>query len=391
MKSASDIASVLATRLEDALEQRRAENSYRSLRIATDLVDFASNDYLGLADNAALYESVHNIISSKYGNRNGSKGSRLLSGNSPGAEELEAMLAAVFKAEACLFFGSGYAANTALLSAIPQKGDTIIYDELIHASLKEGARLSFAQRYSFRHNDLSDLQKKISKATGEVFIVLESVYSMDGDTCPLADVVEVATAAGAHIILDEAHSTGLWGTDGAGMAVEQQLEQLLFARVHTFGKAMGTHGACIAGSMVLKEYLVNFARPFIYTTAPAPHSLAATEAAFSFLKQHPELPALLHHKIALFRSLLRQQKGFSGNAYIESISPIQVVKVSGNTAVRQAADKLVAAGFDVRPILSPTVRKGEERLRICLHAFNTDEQIMALTNELGQLADIACC
>jgi 8-amino-7-oxononanoate synthase len=385
MKLATDTAAALNHRLEEALKQRKTANSYRSLRVATGLADFASNDYLGLADNAALYESVHSIITSKYRNRNGSKGSRLLSGNSAGAEELEAMLAAVFKAEACLFFGSGYAANTALLSAVPQKGDTIIYDELIHASLKEGARLSFAQRYSFRHNDLSDLQKKISKATGEVFVVIESVYSMDGDTCPLAGVVEVARTTGAHIILDEAHSTGLWGSGGAGMAVDQQLEQFLFARVHTFGKAMGIHGACIAGSKVLQAYLINFARPFIYTTAPAPHSLAATEAAFNFLKQHPDLPELLHHKIALFKSLLKQQIGFAAEAYIESISPIQVVKISGNTEVRQVADKLVAAGFDVRPILSPTVKKGEERLRICLHTFNTDEEIIALAKMLGKL------
>jgi 8-amino-7-oxononanoate synthase len=177
----------------------------------------------------------------------GSTGSRLLSGNSELAMKLEAKLAATFRSQATLLFNSGYAANLAVLSSIPQKDDTIIYDELSHASIKDGARLSLAKKYSFRHNDMSDLERKISRSTGRVYVVVESVYSMDGDSCPLRELTQLSKKLGFTIILDEAHTTGVSGPRGSGVSVEFDLHDQIDIRIYTFGKAMGACGACVAG------------------------------------------------------------------------------------------------------------------------------------------------
>ncbi len=277
-------------KLASQLAARQAAGNLRSLRLPEEIVDFCSNDYLGLARNPELHRRIGEAYARKGEALNGATGSRLISGNSPYAVELETWLASLCKAEKALVFNSGYAANTAILSAVPQKGDTILYDEYIHASLKEGARLSFAGRFAFRHNDLNDLERRLQKATGTVFVVAESVYSMDGDWAPLREMLDLCEKYGANLIWDEAHSTGLWGTDGNGLACEMGLQDRIFARIYTFGKAMGVHGACIAGSQTLINYLINFARPFIYTTALPLHSLVSIREAFHFLdKQFPSL------------------------------------------------------------------------------------------------------
>ncbi len=374
----------LNDRIQKALVARQQAGNLRSLRLAGNLLDFTSNDYLGLARSQELHalalkvhEQQQEIII------NGSTGSRLLAGHTRAAQQLEEQLATLFRAESCLVFGSGYQANTALLSALPQKGDTIIYDELIHASLKEGARLSFAQRFSFKHNNLQDLERKLRRATGEVFVIVESIYSMDGDAAPLQEILHVVKANGAHLLLDEAHSTGVWGAGGNGLAISQGIEQQVLARVYTFGKAMGVHGACIAGSKLLTDYLINFARPFIYTTAPSPYSLAAISSSFTYLAAHQELQQKLHALIAFFRARLAQvEYSLLQKVYIDSQSPIQVFCIPGNERVRRVAADLKSIGLDVRAILSPTVKEGEERLRICLHVFNTEKEVAALLDAL---------
>lgn len=367
--------------LKDKLKQREQQGNLRQMSLSAGLTDFVSNDYLGLARSEVLQQKIMQEISKEAGSgvKNGSTGSRLLSGNNRQAEALEQKLAGIFLAEKSLFFNSGYSANLAILSSVPQKGDTIIYDERIHACLKDGARLSFANRFSFRHNDLLDLENKLQKASGVPFIVAESIYSMDGDSCPLQDMVALAKEYNAAIILDEAHSTGVQGERGSGLACSLNLQHEIFARVYTFGKAMGVHGACIAGSGLLIQYLVNFARSFIYTTAPPPHVLASVSAAFDHLGENMHLQKILANKVAYFLSVF-DQNNKKDVQKIESNSAIQAVIVPGNKEVKSLAKKLNDNGFDARPILSPTVKAGEERLRICLHTFNTREEIDSMLN-----------
>jgi 8-amino-7-oxononanoate synthase len=375
-------------RLALKLLERENAGNLRKLSVPDALADFCSNDYLGLAASTAL----HTQIGQQYANlqevQNGATGSRLISGNSTYALELECKLAGIFQAEAALLFNSGYAANTAILSAIPQKNDTILYDEYIHASLKEGARLSFANRFSFRHNHYGDLEKKLKKATGEIFVVAESVYSMDGDFAPLSEIISLCHTYNAHLIWDEAHSTGMWGENGSGIACEKNLHPEIFARIYTFGKAMGVHGACIAGSRNLIDYLTNFARPFIYTTALPLHSLVSIAEAFQYVEAHPDLRTCIHQKIKHFTVELHKYPALR-QAWIESYSPIQVIKIGGNQATRQVSAQLQQAGYDVRAILSPTVKEGEERLRICLHVYNEDTHITTLVEKLATISSYA--
>ncbi len=362
------------TILHRQLDKRKQAGNHRTLSVPNGLIDFCSNDYLGLARSSELKQAIDLALqNSELLLKNGSTGSRLITGNSAYAESVEQQLARLFKSEATLVFGSGYLANLAILSSLPQKGDIVLYDEHAHASIKDGLRLSHAQRFAYRHNDLNDLEKKLKRYPAARWIVTESIFSMDGDVCPLQPLADLAQQHNAHVILDEAHSTGILGPDGAGLAVANQVHQKIIARIHTFGKGVGVHGACVAGSSTLKSYLINFARPFIYTTGPSPHSWASIEAAFVWIALHPHLQQQLSEKIGLFRD------GAKGN---DAISPIVSVAAPGNDHAKQAAKKLQQAGFDVRPILSPTVKAGSERLRICIHAFNSEKEIRDLTTLL---------
>ncbi len=367
--------------IKQKLLTRKEDNSFRSLTPELNLIDFASNDYLGLARSEELFESIQRKAES-LPHRNGSTGSRLLSGNSTYTQSVEQKLADIFKSEAALIFNSGYAANQAVLSSLPQRGDTILYDELAHACIRDGARLSFANQHSFKHNDLSDLEKKLKQTTGNIFIVAESIYSMDGDECPLEGLVALAKQYNAFLMLDEAHSTGLFGINGSGFAVDKNLHDKVDLKVYTFGKAMGIHGACVAGSRDLIDYIINFARQFIFTTALSPHSIAAIDCSFALVSASPKLQQVLKDKIELFTSLTSLHL----RNMVKSNSQIQGIIIPGNNAIKQVANQLQAKGFDVRAILSPTVPVGSERLRICLHTFNSDVEIMALVTALKSLA-----
>lgn len=370
--------SIEADRLEALLNQRQATDSYRQAIPSTgSLVDFSSNDYLGLAQSARLKEQIVTTYQEHTDSRNGATGSRLLTGTSPILAATEAYLSRHFQADAGLFMSSGYMANLAFFSAIPLRGETILYDELSHACIKDGARLSMAQKASWRHNDLDHLESKLKCTAGQVYIACESVYSMDGDFAPLVELAALATKYNARLVVDEAHSTGVFGKAGYGMVNKLGLKDQVFATIYTFGKAMGIHGAFVAGSHQLKEFLINFSRPFIYTTAPGDFEAISARCVIDFLKAEPQLQTALHDRIACFRQLVE-----SAFPTIESQSAIQAVIIPGNEKVKAASDYLRTRQYDVKAILSPTVRAGEERLRICLHSYNTENEIEGLVSSL---------
>jgi 8-amino-7-oxononanoate synthase len=363
--------------LEEKLRKRQQEGSLRKLSLSNGLIDFSSNDYIGFARSEQLLRRINAAASVL--NTHGSTGSRLLSGNSALAEETECYIADFHAAEAALIFNSGYNANVGLFSCIAGKDATILYDEYIHASIKDGARLSHANHFSFRHNDVAHLEQKLNAAQGKVFVALESVYSMNGDLAPLAEIASLLQKhSDAHLIVDEAHATGVIGKKGQGLVQHLGLEEACFARIHTFGKALGCHGAVVLGSNTLREYLINFSRPFIYTTAlPAP-DMAAIRLAYEQLAEQPEPLSKLQDLISFLANKLNDLNipGFSGQ------SAISIIPVTGNEKARAAAKVLQDNGFDVRPILSPTVPKGKECLRICLHTYNTEGEITELLNTL---------
>lgn len=346
------------------LLDRIEKGSLRSLLSFEDHVDFWSNDYLGLA------QIVHTV------EIKGSTGSRLISGNSKVVEGVEEKMASHFQSEAALIFNSGYDANVGLFSSLPQKGDTILYDELVHASVRDGIRLSFANSFSFKHNDPSDLEKKLKKATGTIFVAVESLYSMDGDIAPLVDMDRLCREYGALLIVDEAHSGGVFGEEGRGLCAELEISESVFIRLFTFGKAYGAHGAVVCCSDLVRQFLVNFARSFIYTTA-------LPEALYTHLLNQVE---------ASKPELLRQQLQANIVHFTKSVqsplsapnSPVQVIEFSSLDECKSKAAQLQEAGFAVKAILPPTIPAGSQRLRVCIHAFNTPEEIDRLIALLKQ-------
>jgi 8-amino-7-oxononanoate synthase len=371
------------TNLTYRLEQREEENSLRKLTTPHNIIDFCSNDYLGFAKSGALKAKI--LRFSKYLEDQltvGSTGSRLISGNSALIESLESFIASYHNATTGLIFNSGYDANIGLFSSVIRKEDTIIFDELVHASIHDGMRLSKANAISFKHNDIEDFKSKFELATGTIYVAVESVYSMDGDVAPLKEIADICVLNNANLIVDEAHATGVIGAAGKGLVADLALENKVFARVHTFGKALGCHGAIILGSELLRNYLVNFARSFIYTTALPFHTLVSIKSAYDLLSESEEIITDLETNIQMFKKLISEIEDMN---IIESNSPIQSIIISGNGRVKEVATSLQNSGFDIRPILKPTVPEGKERLRICIHSFNTEDEIKGLAKAIEEI------
>ncbi|HMI03190.1 MAG TPA: pyridoxal phosphate-dependent aminotransferase family protein [Pedobacter sp.] len=367
--------------IKDRLESRANDGALRKLSSSHLPIDFCSNDYLGFARSIALKEQIDQELKENDLHQNGSGGSRLLSGNTAYTEETEFFIAAFHQAQTGLIFNSGYDANVGLLSCLAQRGDTIITDELVHASLVDGARLTHAGRYTFRHNDLNDLETKLKNAKGNSYVVTESVYSMDGDIAPLTEINALCEQYNANFIVDEAHAIGIFGQQGKGLVQQLGLQDRVFARIVTFGKALGCHGAAVLGSPALRQYLINFARSFIYTTAAPVHTIASVKCAYQMLTA-TDFTTLIRKKIKHYADLLND----TGHDHATPTpSAIQTLLFPGNAAAKLAAALLQDKGFDVRAILSPTVKSGQERLRICLHTYNTDEEIRQLASEISQL------
>lgn len=415
---------MLPKKLENKLKLRSEANALRSLSSLPfeglgEAIDFSSNDYLGFAKNKAIFARTGEILKEHNLEYNGATGSRMLSGNHQLYELTESFIAQMHQVEAALIFNSGYDANVGFFSSVPQRGDVILYDEFIHASIRDGIQMSHAKAYKFRHNDLANLESKLSlraqsrsrvchtepvevesgAQSGQqnaeaIYIVTESVFSMDGDSPDLKEMNDLCEKYGAYFVVDEAHALGIFNT---GLIDELNLGHRVFARLVTFGKALGCHGAAILGSAQLKSYLVNFARSLIFTTGLPPHSVATILASYKQLTdvtpsgsaEHrrskveglPDTLTKLRENIQYFRKEIKKQ---NLQAYfITSNSAIQSAIIAGNNRVKAISRKLKEEGFDVKAILSPTVPLGQERLRFCLHSYNSQSEIQTVLELLA--------
>jgi len=369
---------MLPEKLQKKLTERHENNSLRNLGVQHNLIDFSSNDYLGFSKNETIYNRALAILEENNLKQNGSTGSRLLSGNHPLYSLTENQLANFHNTEAALIYNSGYDANLGFFSSVLQRGDIVFFDELCHASIRDGIRMSNAIAVKFKHNDVTDLKQKYhnkhteGSSNREIYVVTESVFSMDGDMPDLVQFSKFCTANDILLIVDEAHAIGVLGEKGVGLVQELGLEATIFARMVTFGKALGCHGAAILGSEKLVEYLVNFSRSFMYSTGLSPHTIATIKASYEHVTTTAALKKL-NSNIALMRSQIHKHDLTS--FFIDSHSAIQSCVVSGNSRVKQLSEILNNKGYDVKPILSPTVLAGQERLRICVHSFNTVREI----------------
>jgi len=374
------MAHALERDLQRRLREREDQDKLRTLPSPSSGIDLCSNDYLGWARGGVIDQRVEEALRDVPGSRSGSTGSRLISGNSAMAEALEERIARTHRTGAALVFNSGYAANLGLLTTLCDRHTTVFSDALTHASLIDAARLAVkAGLRRFAHNDLADLEEKLAAATGKKLVVVESVYSMDGDEAPLADLVELCRRHGAALVVDEAHALGVLGDEALGLANDPAWSDTVVARVYTYGKAMACHGAAVVGSPTLRWALVNFARPFIYSTAPPPHQLAAIGAAYTQLARDRAAVEALHRVIAQFRQKVAKT-GIPG--FLDSRSAVQALLVPGNTAARAKAARLAEHGIHAKAILHPSVRQGGERIRFCLHAFNTEDEVDRLMEVL---------
>jgi len=364
----------LDERIHGYLQSRKENNLYRRLTLSEQLIDFSSNDYLGLARSAFIRQQVENELNENYHAKSGATGSRLLNGNSALYSEVEEMLAEIHHAAAALVFNSGFDANVGLLSTVAQPRDIIFYDELVHASIHQGMKLSGARMVSFRHNDMQDLEQKLldNTAFDVRFIVSESMFSMEGDKAKLKELAVLSNQYKAKLVVDEAHATGLFGINGSGLCKETDIEKSCYARIYTFGKAIGSHGAVVVGSELLKNYLINFSKNFIYSTALETSNLLRVKHSYLFIQSNKNQLIKLNNLIKYFNF-----KVLSLNAAISVCGegPIYGILIGDNQKCRETAAYIQSKGFDARAILSPTVPKTTERIRIILHSFNTESQI----------------
>ena len=374
--------------LKSKLELRMLTQSFRELPKENNLVDFSSNDYLGFSKSDLIFDETHQYLIDNNLKSNGATGSRLISGNHKLYETTENLIAKFHQTETALIFNSGYDANVGFFGSVPQRNDIILFDELCHASIRDGILLSNAKSYKFNHNDFLDLEELIIKFESQTFqkttlyIVTESVFSMDGDCPNLEELIKVSEKHNCLLVIDEAHSLGVFGESGQGLVQEYQIQNRIFARIVTFGKGLGCHGAAVLGGQNLKDYLVNFARSFIYSTGLSPHSVATIFIAYNHLIKDKTQVQKLKENIIYFN----QQKNLLGlkPLFVRSKSAIQSAIIPGNEKVKQIAKIIQENGFNVKAILSPTVPEGQERLRVCLHSYDDKKNIDAILNVLLQ-------
>jgi 8-amino-7-oxononanoate synthase len=351
------------------LDELRAAGRYRELRAATGH-DFTSNDYLGYAKLPSLEEPKLSTSGAA---------SRLLRGHHALWTMVETRLAGWHQSEAALVFTSGYVANEGLLGTIIGPDDYVVSDACNHASIIDGLRLSKAKRFVYAHNDLSHLRNGLRIAGDrQKFIVTESLFSMEGDVAPLKEIAALAEFYGASLIVDEAHATGCFGSAGSGLVDSLGLRSRVLATVHTGGKALGVPGAYVAGSKLLREFLVNRCRHLVFTTALPPLVAWWWTGAIDNAHDDDAGRSRLHSNAATFRKAL-ERRGVPAGAR-DYIVPIIL---GGDARAVAVAERLQAAGFDVRAIRPPTVPAGTARLRISIHADHPPALLEALAEQIA--------
>jgi 8-amino-7-oxononanoate synthase len=344
-------------------------------------IDFSSNDYLALAGCQRMRKAIAAAVEA--GTPIGAGGSRLLRGNCAEHESLEAEAARFFGAEASVFFASGYIANFAVLTTLPQRGDLLVLDALVHASIHEGARAGRAEFRLTAHNDAGSIEDVIRTwrsegGTGRIWIVAESLYSMDGDFAPLEALVAIADRHDAFLMVDEAHATGVFGPGGRGLTAAYEGRENLIA-IHTCGKALGAAGALVTTTKLLRDFIVNRCRPFIFSTAPSPLMAVAVQEALSILRDEPERQQRLADLIDLAHREIGTRQGWrlSGSQILPFI-------VGDNARAMALATALQAHGFDIRGIRPPTVPAGTARLRISLTNNVDGRDVRAMLDALAE-------
>jgi 8-amino-7-oxononanoate synthase len=364
-------------RLAAALDELRREGLLRQMRLPAG-IDFVSNDYLGLAEHPSVARAMRTALDALPA---GSGGSRLLRGHHEMFERLEARLASFAGSESALLFGSGYAANIGLLQAIVAPDDVIVSDERNHASLIDGIRLTKAAMVICPHQNLNAFEAALARPRkGRAVVITESVFSMDGDLTPLPDMCAIAERAGAVVIVDEAHATGMYGARGSGRVEELGLRDRVVATIHTGGKALGSGGAWVAGSRALRDVMVNRARTFIFSTAPLPVLGAALAAGLDLVEGEPERRREVHRKSLLLRRALDQAGVRCGGE-----SMIVPIVAGANEAAIALQSGLMAAGFDVRAIRPPSVPPGTARLRVTVRYPQADADLLRLASDVARL------
>lgn len=364
-------------RLAATLNELRRAGLLRQMRLPAG-IDFVSNDYLGLAEHPSLNEAMRAALDAL---PTGSGGSRLLRGHHEIFERLEARLASFTGSESALLFGSGYAANIGLLQAIVAPEDVVVSDERNHASLIDGIRLTKTATIIVPHQNLDALEAALARPRkGRAVVVTESVFSMDGDLTPLSELCAVADRAGAVVIVDEAHATGMYGERGSGRVEELGLRDRVVATIHTGGKALGAGGAWVAGSRALRDVMVNRARTFIFSTAPLPVLGAALAAGLDIVEGEPQRRRDVHRKAALLRRALDDAGVRCGGD-----SMIVPIIAGENDVAIELQSGLMAAGFDVRAIRPPSVPPGSARLRVTVRYPQADADLLRLASEVARL------
>ncbi|MGA9883680.1 MAG: 8-amino-7-oxononanoate synthase [Candidatus Acidiferrales bacterium] len=369
-------------RIARELDSLRAISQFRALEVS-DGINLSSNDYLGLAYDPRLKQATMESIARAA--RVGGTGSRLLSGNAREWEELEEEFAAFAGTKSALYFGSGYAANLGLMTSLLRPGDVVFSDAMNHASLIDGMRLSGATKVIYRHGDLADLENALrdtAGGTGARAIVTESVFSMEGDVAPLDEMLGLAKKYGAGLVVDEAHATGVHGPEGRGMVAELGIEREMLAVVHTCGKALASAGAFVCGGHKLKEFLINRARTFIFSTAMPPYFSGQIRAAVELARAGDRERAHLREIAHELRTRLTET-GINCGASSTHIVP---VILGNNEAALHAASELQRAGFAAKAIRPPTVPAGTARIRISLTSRISMEQ----TQRLAEVLRTAC-
>lgn len=369
--------------LNKKLTDRRESGILRQTKIiSSPSIDFSSNDFLGYSVSGILRATVEELKATLDISRVGSTGSRLITGNSEHIEKIENEFSRLIGSEASLFFNSGYMANLAVLSCLSDRNSLILYDENVHASLKDGMRNGLGDKYSFKHNNYSVLEGLLAKYYNDydrIYVITEGLYSMDGDIPDLSKLLHLCEYYEAALIIDEAHSLGTCGENQMGISIEFKDHPNLFARIFPLGKAAGTQGAFVCGAKILIEYLMNFSRPFIFTTAPTLDQVISVQASILLLKNRTNFDQLQ----ATIKDYLELQSEKAINRCSNNRSPIQFYQSSDIDLLKCKVLELESKGISIFPIFAPTVRKGEERLRIILHSFNKKEDLHSLLTTLN--------